>query len=126
MIDSNARARTVARALLVACAPGGDLRLAPVADAFRCWTPYRDWEQGDAGIRALAEVMAACRNLSGDGTDLRLHALITDGEAVVAEAEARPGPGGSQVSMTLVLRLSPELVEEVKVYVDPRALSLVP
>jgi len=117
-------ARAVARALLAACAPGGDHGLAPVAEAFRCWTPYRDWEQGDAGIRTLTQVMAAFGKRAGDCGDLGLHALITDDEAVVAEAVSRPGPGQAQLSMTFVLRLSAGLVEEVKIYVDPRALSL--
>ena len=79
---------------------------------------------GDAGIRALTQVMAAFGNRAGDREDLCMHALVTDGEAVIAEAVSRPGPGQAQLSMTFVLTLSAGLVKEVKVYVDPRALSL--
>lgn len=124
MTDSTEHARAVARALLAACTPGGDHGLAPVAEAFRCWTPHRDWEHGDAGIRALTQVMAAFGNRAGGRGDLCLHALVTDGEAVIAEVVSPPGPGQAQLSMTFVLTLSAGLVEEVKVYVDPRALSL--
>jgi hypothetical protein len=125
MTDGTEHAKAVARALLAACAPGGDHGLAPVAEAFRCWTPHRDWERGDAGIRALTQVMAAFVKRAGDRGDLCLHALVTDGEAVVAEAVSRPGPGQAQLSMTFVLTLSAGLVEEAKVYVDAGVLSLV-
>jgi len=117
-------ARDVARRMLAACGPGGDPGQAPVSPRFRCWTPYQDWEEGPAGTRVLTRVLAGfCGQESRDGS-FRPHTLISDGEAVVIEA-ARVG-AGPLLSVTLVLTLAGGLVDEVKVYVDPRALGALP
>jgi hypothetical protein len=118
-------ARAVTRMLLAACSPGGDASQAPASAAFRCWTPYRDWEQGEAGIGRLRQVMASFCGHAGGG-QFRPQAVITDGEAVVVEAVTAAGPGQPRLSVTLVLALSTGRVDEVKVYVDPRALGALP
>ena len=121
MTDNAAQAREVTRRLLAACAPGGDLDQAPVSARFRCWTPYRDTELGAAGTTVLRQVLAGFCGHGGRDVPFRPHALISDGEAVVVEAvreDAAP-----ILSVTLVLTLAGGLVDEAKVYVDPRALG---
>jgi hypothetical protein len=116
------QARTVTHGLLIACSPGGDLAKAAVPASFRCWTPYQDWQHGEAGLAALQRVLAGfCRD-GGDDDPFRPRAVITDGEVAVVEAVTIVRPGQPSLSMTLVLALSDGLVDEVRVYVDPRAL----
>jgi hypothetical protein len=69
--------------------------------------------------------MASFGAYAADGRELRPHAVITDGEAVVVEAVTASGRGLPLMSMTLVLTLNAGFVEEAKVYVDPRGLTLV-
>jgi hypothetical protein len=119
------QARAVAGALLAACSPVGDPGPTLVSAAFRCWTPYRDWEHGEAGLRTLRQVVAGFGSHAAHDGEMRPQAVITDGETVVVDAATAPPPGQPLMSMTLVLTLTAGLVEEAKVYVDPRALTLV-
>lgn len=115
------QARAVTRELLAACSPAGDPAEAPVSAAFRCWTPWRDWEQGEAGMAALTQAVASFCGRGGRGGRFRPDAVITDGQAVVVEAVVAAEAGQPPVSMTLLLVLSAGLVDEVRVYLDPRA-----
>lgn len=127
------RARELARTLLAACLPSAGPRTedpataaspaaALLTETFRCWTPLRDWERGRAGIETLRQILAAyCARLP-DGVQFRLSALIAGDSDVVVEA-ATPAPGGT-VSVTLVLTLDSDLVDEVRCYADPRAIDV--
>lgn len=124
------RARDVAWSLFQACLPepprparGGDetpRRALPVTPAVRCWTPFRDWERGEAAIESLRQTLAAYRALLPDGAKFEPAALISDGSAVVAEATAT---GHGAASVTLVLTLRGGLVDEIRCYADPRELN---
>lgn len=119
-------ARAIARELLAACSPGAEAAQAPVTAAFRCWTPLRDWEHGEAGIAALRRIVRAyCAAQPGTGK-VRESAVISNGTEVVIEAaEAREGDQ-LPLSITLLLVLNGGLVNEVRCYVDPRAIGLRP
>jgi hypothetical protein len=115
-------ARTVTRSLLAACSPDGATADAPVSAAFRCWTPFGDWERGEAGLTALTWVLTSfCRHAGS--RSITPNAVIADGAAAVVEAVTAAGPGRSPLSMTLLVVLSAGLIDEVKVYVDPAALA---
>lgn len=119
----NEKARAVALEVLAACSPGMEAAAVPVTATFRCWTPLGDWEQGEAGVAALRKVMRAyCARLSGDG-QLSPSAVITDGTEVVVEASIAGESGQLPVCVTLLLVLKSGLVDEVRCYVDPRAVG---
>ena len=117
------RARVVAHKLIAACSVAGDAAEVPLSGAFRCWTPFADWQRAEAGMEALRGVTADFCTLAGVAGRFRPDVIITDGEIVVLEAAIAAEPGHPAVTMTLLVALNDGLVEEVRCYVDPRAFE---
>jgi hypothetical protein len=66
--------------------------------------------------------MRAYRAAVPGANSVRPNAVITDGEYVVVEASTPGQPGQLPVSSTFVLALRSGLVDEVRCYLDPRAV----
>jgi hypothetical protein len=115
-------ARALSLDLLAACQPDAS-GPAPVSDSFRCWTPLQDWASGAEGLSALRQVLRACAAAVAGAYSFNLNAVISDGQQVVIEADARAERGGSPVNCTFVLVLRAGLVDEVRCYLDPRVVE---
>lgn len=116
------RARAVAARLLTGCLPGAAPESFPVTAGFRCWSPFHDWAAGEEGLAALRQVMRAyCAAVPGANV-FQPNAVISDGKHVVVEASTSGQPGQLPVSGTFVLALRSGLVDEVRCYLDPRAV----
>lgn len=115
-------ARAAALKLLTAHrhAAGGQ---APVTEGFRCWTPVHDWAAGADGLAALREVLRACAAAVPGADTSGFDAVISDGEHVVVEASAPARTGQLPVSATFVLAFRGGLVDEVRCYLDPKAVG---
>jgi hypothetical protein len=115
------RARELASMFLAGCLDEPTAGLAGVSRSFRCWTPLDDWQEGPAGLEALNRVLVSAH--TAGLLDLKPDAAITDGEVVVLELAA-PSSVPATPTVTIVLTLDGDVVEEARCYVDVRLLDL--